>query len=315
MEVPDFTPLGRRPAPPARPLSLSSSSSRALGRVRLPEPMGPGAPFSDLYPEQDGDEGAGEGKRKRKLPASLLAPRYSHLLEEAVAVSQSGSVGVGVDMGCAERGVDREEEEERQVEEEMDRVEGDGDGDGDGESEGAYDPGNDREEDEEDNTSPPIASPPSHPHHPQAPPSTLKTRVKTLLFSYLPSATRSRLAPHPLRLTTLPKKPVLPPPPPSKSRGPITTPVRPAPPQPQVPKDLVHLHPAPVSIPTKIPRAQKPKRLVELNRVSPPPEPEKKIVAPRGRRSSGGSVKDLVRGFEEMKKNEEEEGRRRELKR
>jgi hypothetical protein len=42
-----------------------------------------------------------------------------------------------------------------------------------------------------------------------------------------------------------------------------------------------------------------PKRLVDLRPVSPPPVASAAIEIPEGRRSSGGSVKDLVSSFEE----------------
>lgn len=46
-----------------------------------------------------------------------------------------------------------------------------------------------------------------------------------------------------------------------------------------------------------IPRAVKPQRMVELH---PPPPMSEPRVAPRARKSSTGSVKDLVKTFEEM---------------
>ncbi|KAG6888946.1 hypothetical protein C0995_004801 [Termitomyces sp. Mi166 len=264
MEVPDFTPLGRRAAPPGR-------------RPMLPPPVVVGAPFSDLQDTPDQEQ----ERSRRNLPLPLLAPRYSHLLEEAVAVSQLP---------------DPESQPER-----------------------AYDPSNqvDSEEDAEANaaantsteTVPPVSIP--------APSSTLKTRVKGFLFSYLPILSKTP-APKSKPSST---RPGLPLPPVSVlekglTRGPITTPARAPMPKPTHPKELVHLVPAPLPPkPSMIPRPQqKPQRLVELHRVSPPPEKEKGKEVVRPRRSSGGSVKDLVRGFEEMEKKAEEQ-KRGELKR
>ncbi|KAG5353073.1 hypothetical protein C0989_010696 [Termitomyces sp. Mn162] len=263
MEVPDFTPLGRRAAPPAH-------------RPTLPPPVVAGAPFSDLQdtPEQEHE------RPKRKLPLSLLAPRYSHLLEEAVAVSQLPEPEPG-------KMYDSSHET-------------------DSEDDAAANASTETEAEPE-----PVA-PPSPP-----PQSTLKTRVKSFLFSYLPT-----LSKNPALKPKSSSRPGLPLPPLSvleKSRGPIITPARAPMPKPTHPKELVHLNPAPVPPkPSMIPRAPKPQRLVELHRVSPPHEKEKEMVV-RARRSSGGSVKDLVRGFEEMEKNASakrvEEQKRGELKR
>ena len=132
-------------------------------------------------------------------------------------------------------------------------------------------------------------------------PTTFGERVKGFLFSYLPSM--SKTAPHPSRKVHT-SKPGLPLPPHdllAKPRGPITTPSRPPLPKAKHPKELVQLHPAPLPAPqaSLIPRL-KPERLVHLN---PIPLPESRasipIVKPR---DSTGSVKDLVRSFEELRK-------------
>jgi hypothetical protein len=62
-----------------------------------------------------------------------------------------------------------------------------------------------------------------------------------------------------------------------------------------------------------IPRVKKPQRLVELQPL-PPHSPPKPIVVPRPRRSSG-SVKDLVRSFEDLEKYRGSSVRKGELKR
>jgi hypothetical protein len=58
-----------------------------------------------------------------------------------------------------------------------------------------------------------------------------------------------------------------------------------------------------------------PKRLVDLRPVSPPTVASAAIEIPDGRRSSGGSVKDLVNSFEEMDRSREIEAHALELRR
>ncbi|KAG6899012.1 hypothetical protein C0993_001771, partial [Termitomyces sp. T159_Od127] len=213
MEVPDFTPLGRRAAPPGR-------------RPTLPPPVIAGAPFNDL---QDTEE----ERPKKKLPLSLLAPRYSHLLEEAVAISQLPDPS-------------SEKPEPGK----------------------AYDSSNDGGSEEAENEAAAIETP--VPTESAAadpvPPTTLKTRVKGFLFSYLPTLSKKPV----LKPKSLSARPGLPLPPPSvleKCRGPVTTPARAPVPKPAHPKELVHLNPAPVPPkPSLIPRPQKPQRMVELHR-------------------------------------------------
>jgi len=60
---------------------------------------------------------------------------------------------------------------------------------------------------------------------------------------------------------------------------------------------------------------QLPKRLVDLRPVSPPPVASAPIKIPEGRRSSGGSVKDLVNSFEEIDRSREIEAHALELRR
>ena len=89
----------------------------------------------------------------------------------------------------------------------------------------------------------------------------------------------------------------------SKPRGPIKTPARAPILKPKHPKELVVLHPTPQPQTTShIPRLKKPQRLVELRPPAPLPVAiEQPIPRPTtARRSSGSSVKDLVRGFEEV---------------
>ncbi|KAH9017089.1 hypothetical protein EDB83DRAFT_2438178 [Lactarius deliciosus] len=111
------------------------------------------------------------------------------------------------------------------------------------------------------------------------------SRMKGFLFSYLPTLKKKT----PAQRTREPARPGLPLPPPemigqSARRKPV--------PRPAHPKELVHLQHAP--LPSRIPTlSQVPKRLVDLRPI------------PDGRRSSSGSVKDLVNSFEEMERSRE----------
>jgi hypothetical protein len=130
----------------------------------------------------------------------------------------------------------------------------------------------------------------------------LGMQLKGLLWSYLPKA--SKAVPQPPTRKNQSSRPGLPLPPKEileKPRGPVTTPVRRRAPRPAHPKELVHLQPAPPPKPTMIPRvSKKPQRLVELHPLPPPPPVVKPVEIPRPRRSSGASVKDLVKNFEQQ---------------
>ncbi|KAJ3796873.1 hypothetical protein GGU11DRAFT_684903 [Lentinula aff. detonsa] len=227
MEVPDFTPLPRRPLP--FPPSRESV---------LPSPAGPAALFSNI------PEDVTEAPRRRKVPATLLAPRYSHLLDQAVAISR----------------------ELPSVENSMDSSEMNG-----GQTSSILDA-------------------PTQP----------KTGLGRL-FSYLPGFLTS-----PASSTRKARdvKPGLPLPPAEildKLRGPIITPARPPVPKNKAPKELVNLNHQPVPekketsmIPRRIPQ-----RMVKLNQVGLPEERQQSAgPSSRPRRSSGASVKDLVKTFE-----------------
>lgn len=129
-----------------------------------------------------------------------------------------------------------------------------------------------------------------------APADSISRRFKGFLTSYLPTLSSSAKA-HAKRLA-VPSRMGLPLPPEDvlkKPRGTINTPIRPPQPKAKVHKDLVDLHHAPPTLPSKLPKP-KPKRLVELNPVALPVQ----TMEPRTRRSSGGSVKDLVKSFEDL---------------
>ncbi|GBE87682.1 hypothetical protein SCP_1103590 [Sparassis crispa] len=133
----------------------------------------------------------------------------------------------------------------------------------------------------------------------------IATRMKGLLFSYLPSVTRS--APPKKARRVQPAHPGLPIPPAElfqKPRPPISTPAPKPMSKPAHPKELVHLHPVPLPPkPSMIPRfTQRPQRLVQLRPPSPPtPQPVLSLSISSDRRSSAGSVKELVRTFECLK--------------
>jgi len=70
-------------------------------------------------------------------------------------------------------------------------------------------------------------------------------------------------------------------------------------PKPVHPKEQVHLQHAPTPKKSALPRPAKPQRLVDLH-PTPPLTPIEPVPIQRNRRSSGGSVKDLVRSFEHL---------------
>ena len=183
------------------------------------------------------------GQTTPRLPASLMAPRYSHLLEEAKSLSKQDSA---------------------------------------------------KSIPSKDEPTPEVPSTPS-----------MSSRMKGFFFSYLPTLKKKAQVQKPRE----PARPGLPLPPPEvleKTRGPVITPQPKPLTRPAHPKDLVHLQHAPV-VPSRIPTlSQVPKRLVELRPVSPLPAASVPIPIPDGRRSSGGSVKDLVHSFEEMEERSRE---------
>lgn len=226
MQVPDLTPLGRRAAPPrkSRPTSQQPVICDIACKESMPEPERP------------------------VIPPTLLAPRYSHLLEEAINISQQGSIVLP-----------EQETHDTLPQSEI-----------------------------EDPT-----------HADDVSSTTIGKRVKSFLFSYLPTLPKS---PSMAKKAAVSLQPSLPLPPVdilSKPRGPVVTPARAPVLKSKHPKELVVLHPAPKpSTISHIPRITKPRRLVDLHPPAPPPfEP---TPIPRPRRSSGSSVKDLVRGFEEI---------------
>ncbi|KAJ6491402.1 hypothetical protein C8R47DRAFT_449930 [Mycena vitilis] len=287
MVVPDFTPLGKRAMPPRISHHNNSSASASSGRARLPMPVSIGAPFSALPPTP-------EPARRRRVPGSLMAPRYSHLLEEAVAVSG----------GPAPKAREEEQPEESGEDASFE----DGQQDQSIETDQYPDESFDTDADAEMAPTTPLREREARLQHPAtqpAAPATIGKRVKGFLFSYLPTLAKTAPPPRAAR-SAHPSRPGLPLPPLEllqKPRGPVTTPVRPPLPKTRAPKELVDLQPAPLPPPkSALPRRVPPRRLVDLNHVSPPPEQPDTRVGPRPRTSSGGSVKDLVKNFEAVSK-------------
>ncbi|KIP09797.1 hypothetical protein PHLGIDRAFT_34290 [Phlebiopsis gigantea 11061_1 CR5-6] len=134
----------------------------------------------------------------------------------------------------------------------------------------------------------------------------LASKVKGLIFSYLPRSPKT--APAKQKPAPAANGPILPVPPPEifkQPRPPITTPAPKRSEKSAAPKDLVQLNRVPAPKPSMIPRpTQQPRRWVQLNPV--PSRPSSSAVfnpaAPRERRDSGASVKDLVKTFETMQK-------------
>lgn len=277
MEVPDFTPLiGRRAMPHPR-----------KSWPVLPPPVVHDAPFSNLPVDVEKERMS----TTKRLPPALLAPRYSHLLEEAIAISRED------DPPSAFTPESRREESSFASESDSQSFE---------HSQGAARDMDEREEDASMFLSTPVTIRPPGQEQSKT---TVSNRVKGFLFSYLPTLSKPPSS-LPSRKLQLPRQVGLPLPPPDileKPRGPVTTPARPALPRVQAPKELVNLNPAP-PLPSALPRPKaKPQRMVELHPLPPPVE--KPVALPfvsRPRRSSGSSVKDLVRGFEEMENKEKE---------
>ena len=233
---------------------------------------------------------------KSAVPATLLAPRYSHLLDEAVAISRNEAGWSSKTSPVAYRSASVPMDEQREVslppqspaaalraESEMPMTPNANAG---------------------DTSSIEMPPPP--------PPQSIASRMKGFFFSYLPRATKP--GPRPVKKPAHPGLPIPPPEVFQKPRGPISTPVSKPPVKPAHPKDLVQLDHVPPPKPSRIPRPaqQPPRRLVELNHVDLPPEhvherPRSSMSVLSDRRSSSGSVRDLVKGFETLEQQQARE--------
>ncbi|TFY53812.1 hypothetical protein EVJ58_g9234 [Rhodofomes roseus] len=150
-------------------------------------------------------------------------------------------------------------------------------------------------------TSSTIADGPQQPRTNSAlPRPTFATRIKGLFTSYLPVASSSKTQPVKKPASAQPGLPVPPPETFAKPRAPIHTPAPKPVPKPVPPKNTVHLNNVPPPKPSRIPRGkEQPRRLVELHPLPAPPSDKPiRIDPPAKRRSSGGSVKDLIMAFE-----------------
>ncbi|PPR08245.1 hypothetical protein CVT24_001287 [Panaeolus cyanescens] len=285
MKVPDFTPLGRRATKP------SKKGPSKLSTPILPEPVtDQTAPFSNLPPEKEGEKSI-----RKKIPPVLLAPRYSHLMEEAVEVSRdlnSYTADASVEGHSTQSEQSMDEGPSQYTESDRSILSG--------------------LNDSVDHS----ASFSSQHEEEDVQPQGMAKRVTGFLYSYLGGSKQTAPAPKPKlnsrqRGLPLPPRSVL-----EKPRGPVVTPARPLPEKGPAPKDLVNLHPAPLPKPSKLPTRREPKRLVDLHPAPPPVDKSKELEKEKDvllrRRSSTSSVKDLIGGFEAMqrKAKEEEEARR-----
>ncbi|KAF9444647.1 hypothetical protein P691DRAFT_778122 [Macrolepiota fuliginosa MF-IS2] len=321
MDVPDFTPIRQRPVVPKPqrqwtsigPMDVCQPSTSTS--TPLPLPRLRAIPVVEKKVDAPVTTPAMSARHSLKpvsvttAPTVLAAPRYSHLLEEAIRVSKDLPIELGEasqrDDDLQESDTALEEEEELESEDSPTTlVEED-------EQEQEYSLLVERElepeleyDSEPESESEPMLEP-----EPEPEPTTIGKRVKGLLFSYLP--TLKKHTPPTNNTTTKtkadPRRPGLPLPPKEvleKPRGPVMTPARGPIPKTVHPKELVHLQQAPPVQPpaSKIPRVVHPKQLVELHHVTPKVAEAERALRARARRSSGASVKDLIKGFEDMEK-------------
>jgi hypothetical protein len=241
--------------------------ARRTSTLRLPLPLTiENAPFEHLPPAKE---------HTKRLAPTLLAPRYSHLLDEVKAVDD-------MDLSTIRQHVD--DPWARMADISNGPLTSDElvNGTTDMESQPTEDP----------------VSLQRDPFLTTESASNLSGRVREFFSSYLPVLSE-RQRPQTIRKIVTPGLPLPPLAVLQKQRGPVSTPLRPLLPRAPHPKELVHLNPAPP--PSHIPRPKAiPKRLVELVPIPLPVSKDKTALVPRPRRSSGSSVKDLVQGFEQM---------------
>ncbi|KXN84110.1 hypothetical protein AN958_00435 [Leucoagaricus sp. SymC.cos] len=241
---------------------------------------------------------------EKAVPATLLAPRYSHLLEEAKKISKDlpNVEGDGEEREVVESDTALEEGESEDSPTATTLVD---------ESERSLE--SDVVQEEEDT----LEQTQEQQEAPLTTTTTIGGRVKGLLFSYLPTLRKTPSSSHSTtispsykdKLKSRQTRPGLPLPPKEvleRQRGPVITPAREPIPKPIHPKELVALQQAPPVLPpaSKIPRVVHPKQLVELHHVTPKVAHGERR---RERRSSGASVKDLIKGFEKMEQEQEQE--------
>ena len=294
-------------------VALTASPASTTGSMIVPD-------FTPTPAERVRKFGVGTSdQRQPKIPAVLFGPRYAHLQQEVPVRSVLGSAdekGKGKEKEemadtsgdvFTDNGVDQDDEEEEESE-----LEDDEDGTGEWEEdeehngEGSYEEGHEQE----------FIPPPS-------PATSTVGRSLSYISSWFRPASSRASTPQPPKNNLKsrgPQLPALPIPPPSllrKPRAPINTPAKAPLPKSKHPKELVSLNPAP-----RRPRAstkgkkRKPKRMVELAHL--PEEVVEKgkakeekvpesLMAVR-RRSSATSVRDMVKGFEELERRQSGEG-------
>lgn len=260
------------PRPPPIPTDFTRDHPELPARrtLTLKLPLPPtieNAPFENLSPAKD---------HTKRLAPTLLAPQYSHLLHEVKTVDDMNlsTIRQRVDdpwarMADISNGPLTNDESVNGIDTDM-------------ESKLTEDPVSLQRD--------PILKTESAIN--------LSGRVREFFSSYLPVLSE-RQRPQTIRKNVTPGLPLPPLAVLQKQRGPVSTPLRPLLPRAPHPKELVHLNPAPP--PSHIPRPKAvPKRLVELVPIPGHKTALKTQLVPRPRRSSGSSVKDLVKGFEQM---------------
>jgi hypothetical protein len=225
----------------------------------------------------------------KKLPPSLLAPRYAHLHEEAASITVEQPPSSSSSNSSSS---------------EAEAFEG-------------------QDEVSEPTQKQPQSAPPSCPavqsqRRSRAAPAPGSATKRVL--SYLGSFLSRGGAPTTTKSTLKPTFGALPLPPPEMRqivRGPVNTPAKKPIPKSQAPRELVHL--AETELPSKpcvLPKAKSAREMVSLNHIDPPRSMQRPrtasgpiMIPGRTRKDSGGSVKDLVKSFEDVQKRTEEEMR------
>ena len=228
----------------------------------------------------------------KRLPPSLLAPRYAHLQEEAAAVITPEQSSPSSKSETPEE----EASQRRETNAEPIRL-------------------------PEQSSTHQLSRPaiPSHRDGRPAPaPASATKRVLSYIGSLLPRGGTSVTTKSSLQ----PVFGALPLPPLEMRQGvrrPVNTPVKKPIPKSQAPRELVHL--AETQLPSKPwppPKVRSARELVSLNHIEPPRSVQRPRTASgpiaipgRPRKDSGGSVKDLVNSFEDLQRRTEGEMRSR----
>ncbi|OCH87065.1 hypothetical protein OBBRIDRAFT_890044 [Obba rivulosa] len=260
-------------APPT-PRMQSPWSVRASAPPVTPLPRA--FPEATTYTRSWSSFDADSFRRRESVPSSLLAPRYSHLMEEALAVSSMETPSRPDPPATHPPATNPPTTDTSATESPMTTL-----------------------------SPPPTSLDIEHRPAAQSTPTSdnrsIAGRVKGFFSSYIPTLSRSTRA----KTMPAPSQPGLPIPPREifeRPRVPVVTPAAKPAPKAVPPKDLVQLHSVPAAKPAAPARkSRQPHRLVEL-RAAAASAPAGAVPVPRERRASGGSVKDLVRTFEDMRR-------------